>query len=201
MHIWLSQVGPKLEIGTRLRKADREAGCFCFRSYCLTSWIVSRDSSLASWRSDLEQANFVGCYWIRGWISWPSYCNCGSEFYLRIWSGHCPFVYLVSQLSCFQIQELLCSLIPGVSYRLKSTLSYLVEVTGPPSSQSFEFFIFFWRNLSWKNIYMAILHSLLWSFPKCYFFGKTFPDQPTQTSQSVLAHWHPFEDIPSNIFF
>lgn len=40
--------------------------------------------------------------WLLQTVSWLSdlvASDCGSEFYFCIWSGHCPFVYLVSQRS------------------------------------------------------------------------------------------------------
>lgn len=64
--------------------------------------LFARGIGLTSYKSDLQ---IVGCLpglvtVDDGLVSWDDYCTCGSEFYFHTWSGHDPFVYLVSQLSC-----------------------------------------------------------------------------------------------------
>lgn len=55
MHGWPSVLSTKLEAGTEYREAVKswifEADCH--RGYCLGSWIVTGDSDLASYKSDI----------------------------------------------------------------------------------------------------------------------------------------------------
>lgn len=51
--ILLSLVGPKLEAGIRIIIIKSwPFGADCYRSYCLASWIVTRNSNAASCKSD-----------------------------------------------------------------------------------------------------------------------------------------------------
>lgn len=64
-HAWLSLLGPKLEIGTEIGEAVSLTKCWPFganhyRGYCLASWVIPRDSRLASFKSDLTAADFLG---------------------------------------------------------------------------------------------------------------------------------------------
>lgn len=78
----------------------------CYRSYSLASWIVTRDSKLASWTSGFWQAGFLGRgLWIRGWFPGQAAAGHGSEFYFQRWSGHCLSVYLVSETQGSLIPE------------------------------------------------------------------------------------------------
>ena len=64
--IWLSRVGPKLDVGTKIREAVSDSsspGHFDgYSNDCLSSWIVKQNSNLGSCESDLEQAGFLGCW-------------------------------------------------------------------------------------------------------------------------------------------
>ena len=63
-----SLVGSKLEVGTKIREDgsyELSYGYLDFRSYCLVSWMIIRDSNPLSCRksnplSYLEQADFLG---------------------------------------------------------------------------------------------------------------------------------------------
>lgn len=100
VHICLSLIDPKLEAGTKISNQVIKSWPFgdsYYRSHCLAFWIVPRDSSLISYKSDLTA----------GWLSElfsvamesVFWAGCGSEFYFYVWSSRCPFVYLVSQKS------------------------------------------------------------------------------------------------------
>ena len=78
--IWFSLVGPTLEVGAKLGMLSVTNpvldifGSIVYRSYCLASWIVTRDSGLTSQKSDLQRAGWLpglvvekmGCrLWVR----------------------------------------------------------------------------------------------------------------------------------------
>jgi hypothetical protein len=72
-------------------------GAYC-RSYRLAFWIVTRDSHLASCKSDLCRLAswlFIGENRV-GFTGWFSAADYRSKFYLYVWSG--SFVYSVFQL-------------------------------------------------------------------------------------------------------
>lgn len=58
----------------------------CYRGYCLASWIVTRDSSVTSSKSDYEIAGWLlGLVTVgRGWFPGLAVADCESEFYFYV---------------------------------------------------------------------------------------------------------------------
>ena len=76
--MWLSSVGSKLEVGQKPGKLSvfnqiRPVEADCYRGYCLTSWIVERDGSPTSGKSDL------------GWCPGPVTADCRSDLSHVVW--------------------------------------------------------------------------------------------------------------------
>lgn len=74
-HIWLSVVGLKLEAGTKIREAVNSwpFGADGYWSYCLASWVVSRDSILASSKYDYSRLASQVVYYRQGVVSWVGF--------------------------------------------------------------------------------------------------------------------------------
>lgn len=103
--IWLSLVGFKLEAGTKLREGCQllikpwPFGANCYKSYYLASWFAARDSNLASCKSDLQEAGFLGwLLWKSGWCPGQVAAGCGAELYCYGWPGHRLCVHSVSPI-------------------------------------------------------------------------------------------------------
>ena len=85
----------------------------CDTSYCLASWIITRDSNLASRKSDSLQAGFWAVY-----PGWTGAAGCGSKLHFHGWSGR--------RLSVRSVSQEYKSLIWGqTSYTLRLPLAWL----------------------------------------------------------------------------
>jgi len=120
VHIWLSLVGPKLEVGTELGEVvinqvlailDRllQKLLFgfldCYRRWRQSDFLQIWFIRLASWHG----------YCRNGIISWASCCRLWRRVLFYIQSSHCPFVYSGSHLFissfipfCFSFSQCFC---------------------------------------------------------------------------------------------